>query len=96
MKSLSSLKFKLAKLFKLHQAFVVLIFLLIILSVSIFRINSLTHMPLDQNFLDAEASKIKTVKFDEKAIEQIKSLSDSNVAAPGTDLPKDRQNPFNE
>ena len=96
MKSLNSIKYKLAKFFKLHQTFVVLVFLLIILSVSVFRVNSLISMPLDQPYLDLEVGKIKTVKFDEKAIDQIKSLRDSNVAAPGTNLPKDRQNPFNE
>ena len=60
------------------------------------RINSLGNLPVDQQYLDQETAKIKSVKFNEKSIEQIKALNDSNVSLPDTQLPSGRQNPFNE
>ena len=96
MKQLTNLKYRLSKLFKVHHAFVVLTAVLLVLVVAFMRVNTLNNLPLDQTYLNQEKGKIKTVRFNEAAIEEIKALRDSNVAAPGTELPKDRQNPFNE
>jgi len=96
MKSLTRIKYKFAKIFKVHQSFVVVLIVLLILLAVIFRVNMLNNLPTDQNYLKTESAKIKIVNFNEDAIEEIKSLSDSNVSSPGTQLPKDRQNPFNE
>lgn len=93
---LSSTRYKFAKLFKVHQTFVVLTAVLLLLIGVVLRINSLNNLPLDQNYLNAESSKIQSVNFNEEAIEQIKALNDSNVSDPGTQLPGGRQNPFNE
>lgn len=96
MKNLSKLKYKFSKVFRIHQTFVILVAVLLLLVVALMRVNLLNDLPVDQTYLNEQSDKIKTVKFDEKAIEEIKALRDSNVASPGTDLPKDRQNPFNE
>jgi hypothetical protein len=96
MKNLAKYKYRLTKVFRLHQSFVVLVAMLILLVAVVFRVNSLNDLPLDQEYLNTESSKVTTVRFDEKAIEEIKALRDSNVASPGTQLPTDRQNPFNE
>jgi len=89
-------RYRLAKIFRLHQAFVILILVLMVLVAVFYRVKSLNDLPVDKVYMNQEMQKIKTVKFNEEAIEQIKALRDSNVATPGTDLPKNRQNPFNE
>lgn len=93
---LSSLKYRLTKTLHSHQAFVVLLAALIVLLLVFIRINTLGNLPLDQKYLNQEVEKIQPVRFNEEAIEQIKALNDSNVTDPGTQLPNDRQNPFNE
>jgi len=94
--SIKRLKYDFLKIFREHQAFVVISAVLIILIAVFLRINALSNMPLDQRYLDTESSKIKTVRFNQEAIEQIKELNDSNVTTPKVTLPSNRQNPFNE
>jgi hypothetical protein len=93
---LPALKRKTQKLLRGHQAFVVLLFVLFVLMGVFLRINTLSNQPLDTTYLNQESSKLKSVRFNEDAIEQIKLLKESNVADPGTQLPLNRQNPFNE
>ena len=92
----SALQYKSTKLLHSHQTFVVLVAVLIVLMMVFLRINTLSSIPLDQSYLNQETSKLKSVRFNEDAIEQIKTLNDSNVSDPGTQLPQNRQNPFNE
>lgn len=93
---ISSLNYKLQKVFHEHQAFVVVTGVLLILAVVLLRINTLSNMPLDQSYLTNQSMNIKSVRFDQDAIDQIKALNESNVNDPGTQLPGNRQNPFNE
>jgi hypothetical protein len=95
-KNVTVFKYKFTKLFHQHQAFVVVVSALIILIIAFLRINSLSNLPADQDYLRQETSKLKTVQFNQDAISQIQALDDSNVATPGTQLPSNRQNPFNE
>lgn len=95
-KQLNLLKYRLAKLFKNHQAFVVIVVVLMVLMAAMLRINSLSNIPLDQGYLDKKSSELKSVQFNQDAISQIQDLNDSNVDDPGTQLPSNRQNPFNE
>ncbi len=92
----SSISYKFQKLFHEHQAFVVIVTVLLILTAVFLRINTLSNQPLDKVYLDQETSKLKSVRFNEDAVDQIKALNDSNVQDPGTQLPGNRQNPFNE
>lgn len=84
------------KVFHTHEAFVVLFVVLIALIGVIVRINHLSNLPADQVFFDQSSSQIKEVNFNEDAIKKIEELRDSNVQDPGTQLPVDRNNPFNE
>ena len=93
---LAPLKYKTTKLLRSHQAFVVLVTMLLILVAAVIRVNALSNLPVDQNYINLKKSEIQNVRFNEQAIEQIRQLNESNVAAPGTELPKNRQNPFNE
>ncbi len=94
--SFASYKYSLIKLFRLHQGFIVITTVLVLLVGVFIRINTLGNMPLDQEYLQKQTSEIKNVKFNKEAIEKIKALNDSNVTAPGTELPSNRQNPFSE
>lgn len=93
---LTKANYKLQKLLHEHQAFVVLVVMLLVLMGVFLRINTLSNQPLDQAYLNQESSKLKSVRFNEDAIDQIKALRESNVIDPGTQLPSNRQNPFNE
>lgn len=94
--SFNSLRYKFSKLFRLHQAFVITVVVLLLLLTVLLRINSLSNKPVDQSYINKKSAELKTVKFDQKAIEKIKTLRESNVAVPQTELPSNRQNPFNE
>jgi predicted RND superfamily exporter protein len=93
---LEAYRYRLTKLFRVHQSFVILLLVLVVLVAVFYRVKSLNDLPVDQAYMTQEMQKLKAVKFNEEAIEQIKALRDSNVATPGTDLPKNRQNPFAE
>ena len=94
--SLAAYRYSLAKLFRSHQGFIVVTAVLILLVGVFIRINTLGNMPVDQSYLQKQTGEIKNVKFNKEAIEKIKALNDSNVTAPGTELPSNRQNPFSE
>lgn len=96
MKSLGRYWYQLSKTLRVHQVFVIVVAVLLVLLAVFIRINELGSMPLDQAHLQQESDKIKPVKFNQEAIEQIKALNESNVSDPGTQLPANRQNPFNE
>jgi hypothetical protein len=96
MKSLGRYWYQLGKTLRVHQVFVIVVAVLLVLLAVFIRINELGSMPLDQTYLQQEIDKIKPVKFNQEAIEQIKALNESNVSDPGTRLPANRQNPFNE
>ena len=95
-KQLNQLKYKLLKLSRSHQTFIMIVVVLTLLIITMLRINTLSNIPLDQTYLDQRSNEVKTVKFNRDAIDKIESLNDSNVAVPGTQLPSNRQNPFNE
>lgn len=84
------------KMFHTHEAFVALTLVLLALIGVVARINYLSNLPPDQTFLDLSSSQIKAINFNEDAIKKIEQLRDSNVEDPGTQLPVDRNNPFNE
>lgn len=96
MKRLSSIQYRAGRVLRAHQAFVVLLITLLILLITLLRVQTLNNIPINQTYIEQESANVKTVKFNQSAIEQIKSLRDSNVSAPGTNLPTDRQNPFSE
>lgn len=89
-------RYKTAKFLHLHQAFVILVTVLLLLVFVAFRINTLSNLPMDEAYYTKQTSQLKTVRFNQEAIKQIEELRDSNVTAPGTSLPKDRTNPFVE
>ena len=93
---LTRYKYRFTKILRSHQAFVVVVIVLLTLIAVFLRINTLGNLPSDEQYLTQKISEIKTVKFNREAIEQIKALNDSNVGAPGTQLPENRRNPFNE
>ncbi len=84
------------KIFHNHEAFVVLLLVLVALICVFLRINYLSNLPADQLYFDQTRSEIKEVNFNEDAISKIEQLRDSNVEDLGTQLPVDRINPFNE
>lgn len=92
----ASYRYRFAKALHSHQTFVIILGVLLVLLGVFLRINGLNSLPLDEAHLKQETEKIKPVRFNEEAIEQIKLLNDSNVDDPGTQLPGNRQNPFNE
>ncbi len=93
---LELLNFRIKKVFQSHQAFVVVMILLIVSLAVVLRIRQLDNKPADQAYIEENSLSLKSVNFNQKAIEQIETLRDSNVAAPGTQLPGNRQNPFSE
>lgn len=95
-KQFSNYRYKLQKLFRVHQAFVVIVVVLLVLIGVFTRIMNLNNLPLDQAYLMDQTSELKSVQFNQSAISAIQSLNNSNVVTPGTELPNNRQNPFNE
>ncbi len=94
--SFSAYRYKFSKLFRLHQSFVITVTVLLLLLAVLLRLNTLNNKPIDQGYINKKASDLKTVKFNQAAIEKIKTLKDSNVSVPQTELQRNRQNPFNE
>lgn len=88
--------YSVVKIFHTHEAFVVLTIVLVALIAVVVRINHLSNLPPDQAYFDKSSSEIKSVNFNEDAINKIEQLRDSNVQDPGTQLPVGRNNPFNE
>ena len=88
--------YKSTKLLHAHQAFVVLVTVLIVLTFVIIRINTLNNLPVDQAYYDQQTAQLKTVVFNHEAITKIEMLRDSDVTQPGTSLPANRNNPFAE
>lgn len=95
-KQFNRIKYRLSKVLRTHQGFVVIVVVLTLLIVAVLRLNMLGNIPVDQTYLDQQSSQIKSVKFNQDAISQIEDLQDSNVADLGTRLPANRENPFNE
>ncbi len=93
---ISKLIFRVKKVLHHHQGFVVSIMLLLVILATVLRIQFLNEMRPDQAYLDERADSVRSVNFNQKAIEQIEALRDSNVTAPGTQLPGNRDNPFSE
>lgn len=93
---LARYRYQLAKTFRSRQAFVVVVGVLLVLIATVLRVNSLNNLPVDQNYLSQQTSKIKSVQFNQTAINQIQSLNQSDINTPGTQLPSNRKNPFNE
>lgn len=96
MNKLSALQYKVAKALRGHEAFIVSVVALLVLFLLTLRINSLNNLPMDQAYYDQKTSELKSVTFNQDAIDQIESLRDSNVADPGVQLPSGRDNPFVE
>lgn len=90
------LRHKMLRLFRTHQTFVFVVTILLILIFTVVRINNLSNLPEDQQYLTQQSQGIKTVRFNQDAIEKIQSLNESNVKTPGTQLPQNRENPFSE
>ncbi|MBP9738557.1 hypothetical protein KBD20_02625 [Candidatus Saccharibacteria bacterium] len=92
----SMLRYKVAKLFHNHEAFVIATVVLMLLMGVIIRINSLSNLPVDEAYYKQKTAQLKSVTFDQDAIKKIEELRDSNVTAPGAELPANRNNPFTE
>lgn len=90
------LKFKLVKTLHTHQAFIVLIVVLLLLVFVIVRINTFNNITYNEAYYTQETASLKSVQFNQEAIEQIEALRDSNVNEPAVQLPGDRSNPFAE
>lgn len=95
-RQLNNYSYKLQKTFRSRQVFVTIIAVLLVLAAVLFRINALNNIPVNQKYLDAQSSKLQSVRFNEEAVTQIKALNESSAQDPGTQLPTGRQNPFNE
>lgn len=89
-------RYSISKLFHTHEAFVVLIAVLLLMTAVFLRIHSLSSLPPNQAYYDKQVSTIKPVRFNQDAITKIEQLRDSNVANPGTSISTDRDNPFAE
>ncbi len=90
------IRFKVSEIFSKHQAFVVMIVFLAIFATVIYRLTILSNIKADQTVIDDQTATLKTINFNQDAIDKIEQLKDSNVKTPGTQLQKDRQNPFAE
>lgn len=88
--------YKTTKLLHVHQSFVVLVAVLVVLTMAVIRINTLNNLPIDQAYYDQQTAQLKSVTFNHEAITKIEQLRDSNVVQPGTSLPVNRSNPFAE
>lgn len=93
---LQTLRIKLSTIFSKHLAFVVMCIFLLIASFVVYRLTVLSSMEPNPDVIADEKLKIKAVQFDQDSIKQIESLRESNVKTPGTDIQKNRQNPFKE
>ena len=93
---IAKLKFRTLKLLHTHQAFVVTMGLLAVASLVVARLSILNNLSPSQKVLDENATKTKTVNFNQQAIDQIKALRDNNVTVPGTEVSRGRDNPFSE
>lgn len=58
-----------------------------------FRINHYSDVQSDQQRIDDQLSQIKVVRFNNDAIEKIKSLQDNSTDVQA-ELPSNRTNPF--
>lgn len=96
MNKLAALQYKVSKALRGHEAFIVSVMALLILLLLTLRINTLNTMPMDQAYYEQKTSELKSVTFNQEAIEQIETLRDSNVSDPGAQLPSGRDNPFVE
>jgi hypothetical protein len=96
MKKINSIKYGLSKTFRTHQLFVVLVVLLVIIIAAIYRVIAMNDLSAVQNDINNSSGSVKVIKFNEDAIERIRSLRDNNVSNPGVSIPNDRRNPFNE
>ena len=95
-KDYARLKYKIVKILHSHQAFIVLIGVLVLLVFVIMRINTFNNIGYDEAYYTRETASLKSVQFNQEAIEQIEALRDSNVDEPAVQLPGDRSNPFAE
>ncbi len=93
---LTAFLYKFKRFFKVHQAFVTIIGMLLVIIAVVIRLNMLGNMEPNQAYVDDETTKIKTVQFDQEALGEIQALRESHVTVPGTQLPEGRQNPFSE
>ena len=89
-------RYKVAKLFHTHEAFVIATVVLLLLLGVILRINTLSNLPIDEVYYTEKTSQLKSVTFDQDAIKKIEELRDSNVTTPGAELLENRNNPFTE
>ncbi|MDQ5969912.1 MAG: hypothetical protein QG593_429 [Patescibacteria group bacterium] len=95
MKRINAIKYGLSKTLRVHQLFVVLVLLLVILIGTVYQVIAMNNLTSEHSDMSS-ASSVKIIKFDEDAIERIRSLRDNNVSNPGISIPSDRRNPFNE
>lgn len=87
---------KLQRVFAKRHGMIVLAIVLVVSSLVILRITALSNIEPDQELLDEQTGRVQSVIFNQDAIEKIEDLRDSNVKEPGTQIQKDRQNPFSE
>jgi hypothetical protein len=59
MKRFDEVQYKVAKVFRSHQAFVVLLITLLILLATFLRVQTLNNMPIDNAYIDEQSTNIK-------------------------------------
>lgn len=93
---LKKLHLKVTSIFTHHQTFVVVSLLLLLVAGVMVRLGGLSNMEPTQEVIDDQSSSVKSVIFNEDAVEEIEALRDSNVKEPGTQVQQNRDNPFSE
>jgi len=86
---------KLQRVFERRHGMIVLAVVLFITILVVLRISALSNIEPDQEVLD-ESQSVQSVIFNQEAIDKIEALRESNVKEPGTQIQRDRQNPFSE
>ncbi len=90
------IQLKVSTLLVHHQTFVVVALLLALTTGVVFRLTNLSNMEPSQEVIDDQVRSVKSVIFNEDAVEKIEALRDSNVKKPGTQVQQNRDNPFRE
>lgn len=78
-----------------RQTSIIAIVVIVILSLTTLRMLQLIDPPVDEDKAAENLAQVKRVRIDEKAIDQIKALQDSQASA-NSNLNSGRTNPFNE
>ena len=82
-------------IFSKYEAFVIILLVVGLLSVTTLRMLRYTNPPTDPNRLSENLQKIQKITIDPKVIDSIKQLTDSQATA-SPNISTTRNNPFSE